>query len=105
MIIAIFSKPHIFDSMVADSPTTTRAKRCWIETRIVWLELVDDRLFGFPATKYPLLADASEDELRQVKLRLKGRALRWEALDEDILVEDAINGRFPRFNGTGTSWA
>jgi hypothetical protein len=32
----------------------------------------------------------------QVSLRLHGRALRWESLDEDILVEDAVAGRFPR---------
>jgi hypothetical protein len=28
--------------------------------------------------------------------RANDRALRWEALDEDILVEDIVRGRFPR---------
>jgi hypothetical protein len=72
------------------------AVRCWIEGRRVWLELGDQRLVSFPAAKYPRLANASEEALAQVRLRVGGRALRWENLDEDIWVEDAVLGRFPR---------
>ena len=72
------------------------ALRCWIEGRRVWLELTDQRLVGFPATKYPLLADAPQALLEKAKLRLQGLALRWEELDEDIWVDDAVHGRFPR---------
>jgi hypothetical protein len=36
------------------------------------------------------------EDLAKVTLRLRGRALRWASLDEDILVEDAVAGRFPR---------
>ena len=32
----------------------------------------------------------------KVSLRLNGLALRWEELDEDIWVDDAVCGRFPR---------
>ncbi len=53
-------------------------------------------MVSFPANKYPLLANSSAAELAQVKLRVGGRALRWESLDEDIWVEDAVAGRFPR---------
>jgi len=31
-----------------------------------------------------------------LSLRVQGRALRWESLDEDILIEDVLSGRFPR---------
>jgi hypothetical protein len=72
------------------------AVRCWIEGRLVWLELSDQRMLSFPAAKYPLLARAAPEDLAKVTLRLHGRALRWESLDEDILVEDAVAGRFPR---------
>jgi hypothetical protein len=74
----------------------TAAVRCWVEDRRVWLELADQRLVSFPASKYPLLASASPAQLGQVKLRLHGLALRWEELDEDIWVDDAVCGRFPR---------
>jgi hypothetical protein len=81
------------DTDVSDAAIALRA---WIEGRRVWLELVDQRLVSFPVTKYPLLANASPAELAAVELRVGGRALRWEGLDEDIWVEDAVQGRFPR---------
>ena len=82
--------------MVTESKTETVAARCWVETRRVCLELADGRLVSFPAAKFPLLANAPDNLLQKVKLRLNGLALRWEELDEDIWVEDAVCGRFPR---------
>lgn len=82
--------------MAIESPTSTTAVRCWIEGRRVWLELSDQRMLSFPAAKFPLLANATQEALAQVSLRLQGRALRWESLDEDIWVDDAVAGRFPR---------
>jgi len=84
--------------MKSDSSIAATAVRCWIENRRVWLELSDQRMVSFPAAKYPLLANASPDELAKVTLRVQGRALRWESLDEDIWVDDAVAGRFPRPN-------
>jgi hypothetical protein len=82
----------------AESPTHKdhAALRCWVEGRRVWLELDDQRLVSFPATRYPLLADAPQQLLEKASLRVQGRALRWEELDEDIWVADAVMGRFPR---------
>ncbi|MBI2946961.1 MAG: DUF2442 domain-containing protein [Verrucomicrobia bacterium] len=79
------------------------ALRCWVEGRRIWLELADQRLVSFPATKYPLLADAPQAQLEKIKLRLQGLALRWEELDEDIWVDDAVHGRFPRAKSTAVS--
>lgn len=78
------------------TPKDPAALRCWVEGRRVWVELDDQRLFSFPASRYPLLADAPQELLEQATLRVQGRALRWEALDEDIWVADAVMGRFPR---------
>ena len=75
---------------------TAIATRCWIDGNRVCLELNDQRGVSFPAEKYPLLADASPEQLAQVELQLHGRALRWEELDEDILVEDVLAGKFPK---------
>ena len=84
--------------MESKSSTSATAVRCWIEKRRVWLELSDQRMMSFPVGKFRLLANASESELAKVTLRLQGRALRWESLDEDIWVDDAVAGRFPRRN-------
>ena len=82
--------------METNGRSGTAALRCWGEGRRVWVELTDQRLVSFPATKYPLLANAPQAQLESVKLRLQGLALRWEELDEDIWVDDAVQGRFPR---------
>ena len=58
------------------------ATRVWVSGRIVFVELTDGRQIGFPAVRFKLLRDASEEQLRQVTLRANGTALRWEELDE-----------------------
>ena len=82
--------------MVTEPTTETVATRCWVEARRVCLELADGRFVSFPAAKYPLLANAPQNLLEKARLRLNGLALRWEELDEDIWVDDAVCGRFPR---------
>ena len=82
--------------MPVEAHTAAAAVRCWIESRRVWLELDDQRIVSFPADKYPLLTGAPQELLEKVLLRVQGRALRWEELDEDIWVDDAVQGRFPR---------
>ena len=71
-----------------------RAIRAWVEERIVFIELADSRQIGFPAARFRLLADASDDALAQVELCLNGTVLRWEELDEDITVRGIVEGRF-----------
>ena len=73
-----------------------QAVRCWIEDGRVCIELADERAISFPAAKFPRLATANLELLKQVRLRVQGRALRWEALDEDIWVGDVLAGRFPK---------
>jgi hypothetical protein len=74
--------------------TETCALRAWVEGRVVFLELTDGRIFGFPADRFKILRAASDEELKQVSLELNGLALRWEALDEDITVNGVVAGRF-----------
>jgi len=73
-----------------------QAVRCWAEDRRVYVDLADERTISFPASKFPRLAKAAPEVLKQVSLRVQGRALRWEALDEDIWVGDVVAGRFPK---------
>jgi hypothetical protein len=60
------------------------AVRVWVEKRTIFLELVDDRIFRFPADGFKILSTATDDELKGVQLELNGSVLRWEKLDEDI---------------------
>ena len=61
------------------------AIRVWVEKRTVFLELTDGRIIGFPADRFRILSQASDEQLQEVHLRLNGFALRWENLDEDII--------------------
>ena len=70
------------------------AIRVWIDGRIVMLELTDGRIFGFPAARFKLLRNATDDQLAEVRLQLNGFALRWETLDEDITVPGVVAGDF-----------
>jgi hypothetical protein len=70
------------------------AIRAWAEKRTVFLELTDGRIIGFPADRFRILSQATDDQLREVTIRLNGFALRWEALDEDITVPGIVAGCF-----------
>ena len=70
------------------------AIKVWAEGRTIYLELVDGRIIGFPADRFKILKAAREEELKRVKLRLNGFALRWENLDEDITVPGILAGNF-----------
>ncbi len=84
-------------STIAREPfaeTEPVAVRVWVEKRIVYLELVDGRIFGFPADRFRILKNATDDELTSVQLEMNGYALRWEKLDEDITVPGVVAGHF-----------
>lgn len=70
------------------------ALRAWTEGRMVHLELSDGRLLAFPADRFRLLKNATEEQLARISVRLNGAALRWEELDEDLTVQGILDGRF-----------
>lgn len=84
------------NSTTVESAQTTQAVAIsvWVEGRIVYLELSDGRIVGFPADRFKLLRAASDIQLKGVKLELNGTALRWDELDEDITVSGVVAGRF-----------
>jgi hypothetical protein len=70
------------------------AIRAWVNERMIYLELTDGRIVGFPAARFRRLKAASADELAQVKIELNGHALRWEEIDEDLTVPGIVAGHF-----------
>lgn len=70
------------------------AIRAWAEKRTIFIELTDGRIIGFPADRFRILSKATEEQLKEVTLRLNGFALRWESLDEDITVPGIVAGSF-----------
>ena len=70
------------------------AVKVCVEGRTVFLELTDGRIVGFPADRFRILKNATDEQLKEVALRLDGYALRWESLDEDITVSGVVAGNF-----------
>ncbi len=70
------------------------AIKVWAAGRMIYVELTDGRIVGFPADRFKILSRATDDQLKEVTLRLNGFALRWGNLDEDITVPGIIAGNF-----------
>lgn len=70
------------------------AIKAWAEKRYIYLELTDGRIFGFPADRFRILSEATEEQLKAVQIELNGYALRWEELDEDLTVSGIVAGKF-----------
>ncbi|MBU1397305.1 MAG: DUF2442 domain-containing protein [Proteobacteria bacterium] len=68
--------------------------KAWAAGRMIYVELTDGRVVGFPADRFKILSRATDEQLKKVTLRLNGFALRWENLDEDITVPGIIAGNF-----------
>ncbi len=77
-----------------DIKTEPAAIKVWTEGRIIFIELTDKRIIGFPADRFTILKNATEDQLKEVEIRLNGFALRWEKLDKDITVPGIVAGNF-----------
>ena len=61
---------------------------------MIFVDLTDGRVVGFPADRFTRLKAATDEQLKQVEVRLDGLALRRESLDEDITVPGIVEGRF-----------
>jgi hypothetical protein len=88
------TKPFYWRKTMIFNPNEFVATRAWVTNRIVFMELTDGRQIGFPAARFNRLAQATDEQLAEVTLRLGGAAMRWETLDEDITVTGAALGRF-----------
>ncbi len=70
------------------------AINAWCIGRTIYIELTDGRTISFPADRFKILSRATEEQLKEVIIRLNGFALRWENLDEDITVKGIVAGNF-----------
>lgn len=70
------------------------AVRAWAENRRIFIELTDQRIIAFPASRFRRLKDAPDALLDKVRIEVNGYALRWDELDEDITVPGVVAGHF-----------
>ena len=84
------------NATILEKPVSTEpaAISAWADGRWIYIELTDCRIIGFPADRFRILKQVSDEQLKEVKLRLDGYALRWGSLDEDITVPGVVAGNF-----------
>jgi hypothetical protein len=84
------------NTTIIETPQVTEpaALRAWVEKRMIFVELTDGRIVGFPAARFRRLSSATDEQLKKVTLEVEGFALRWQELDEDITVPGVVAGRF-----------
>lgn len=70
------------------------AINAWAEKRMIYIELADGRVVGFPADRFHILSHATDKELQAVQIEVNGQALRWDNLDEDLTVSGIVAGKF-----------
>ncbi len=56
----------------------------------MYVRLADEREISVPIKWSPLLSRATPEQRANWKLELGGRALRWEAIDEDVSVRGLL---------------
>ena len=56
--------------------------------------LADAREITVPLEWFPRLRDATDQLLAKVCIEARGKALRWDELDEDLTVEGILAGRW-----------
>ena len=78
---------------IAEEP---RAKSASYDSRrrLVFVELTNGYVFGFPTHAAEGLQGASADDLASVEVSPSGLGLHWETLDADLLVPALLQGMF-----------
>jgi hypothetical protein len=79
-------------SSTADTHTATAAD-VRVDDQSLTVELSDGRSVSAPIGWYPRLAHGTADERNQWRLIGGGLGIHWEALDEDISIENLLAGK------------
>lgn len=87
-------------------------KHIWFENERIYMLSSEDKVYSRPLEAFPLLKEASSQERERYTIEMRGEALRWASLDEDIHITSfykdeepeydneiaKIFGRFPELN-------
>ena len=66
-------------------------KNVWFEGERIYMLSSKDKVYSRPLEAFPVLKDASEQEREDYTIEMRGTALRWKHLDEDIHISSFYN--------------
>ncbi len=78
-------------SLAETSPPLAQAVR--VDENAIVVDLLDGRAVSVPLSWYPRLAHGTPEERSEWELIGRGHGIHWPRLDEDVAVEDLLEGR------------
>jgi len=73
-------------------------KGVWFENERIYILSSDDKVYSRPLEAFPLLKDATESQRKRYTLEMRGEALRWAELDEDIHISSFHDTEEPMYD-------
>ena len=73
-------------------------KNIWFEKGRIYMLSSEDKVYSRPLEAFPLLKDATERQRMDYKIELRGEALRWTELDEDIHISSFYTKEEPKYD-------
>lgn len=68
-------------------------KNVWFENDRIYMLSSEDKVYSRPLEAFPLLKDATDTQRLGFEIVLRGEALRWAELDEDIHISSFYEER------------
>ena len=91
-IAAVGAGVVVYSFFEPGEPKANLAKFISFDSSMMWVELQDGRCLGVPLTYFPRLLHAVPEARMDYIISDDGKALHWDALDEDISVEGLLQG-------------
>lgn len=73
-------------------------KNIWFEKGRIYMLSSEDKVYSRPLEAFPLLKDATERQRMDYTIELRGQALRWTELDEDIHISSFYTKEEPKYD-------
>ena len=70
-------------------------KNIWFENERIYMLSSEDKVYSRPLEAFPVLKEASDGERMNYTIQMRGSALRWKELDEDIHISSFHNTEEP----------
>lgn len=73
-------------------------KNIWFENERIYMRSNENKVYSRPLEAFPLLKEATERERDNYVLEMRGEAVRWPELDEDIHITSFYKKNEPEYD-------
>ncbi len=73
-------------------------KNVWFEEERIYMLSSEDKVYSRPLEAFPILKEATKTEREAYTIEMRGTALRWKKLDEDIHISSFYNTNEPEYS-------